>query len=274
MTQPPEPPLSVEGLRAHLTTRTIGAALHLHDEVDSTNRLAGDLAQAGAADGTVVIAEGQTRGRGRLGRLWLSPRGLNVYLSVILTRLPSPEFLAWTPLMAGVAVVRAIKKVTGLDTRLKWPNDVVSPREGPSRKLAGILSEMAGDGPSGEPALVVGIGINVNMPMEAFPEDLRPTATSLLVETGGRVDRSRLLAMLFFEMEGIYEHLLAHGPADLRKAYGELSDTLGKRVRIELVGRGHLEGTAEAIAPDGALCLRSGNGNVLEIRAGDVVHLR
>jgi BirA family biotin operon repressor/biotin-[acetyl-CoA-carboxylase] ligase len=274
VTQPPETPLSVEGIRGHLTTHTIGAALHVHDEVDSTNRLAAEMAQAGAPDGTVVIAEAQTRGRGRLGRHWLSPRGLNVYLSVILTRLQSPELLAWTPLMAGIAVVRAIKRVTGLAARLKWPNDVVSPRDGPSRKLAGILSEVAEDGPSRGPAIVVGIGINVNMPMEAFPEDLRPTATSLLVETGGRVDRSQLLAALLFETEGLYEHLLMHGPADLRAAYHDLSDTLGKQVRIELAGRGHLEGTAEAIAADGALRLRARNGTVLEIRAGDVVHLR
>jgi BirA family biotin operon repressor/biotin-[acetyl-CoA-carboxylase] ligase len=266
--------LSVEGIRAHLTTRTIGTALHVHDEVDSTNRLAADLARAGAPDGTVVVAEAQTSGRGRLGRPWLSPRGLNLYLSVILTRLQSPALSAWVPLMAGVAVVRAIKKVTGLAPRLKWPNDVVSPRDGPGRKLAGILSEVAGAGPSGEPAIVVGIGLNVNMPTEAFPEDLRPTATSLLVETGGRVNRSHLLAALLGEVEAPYEHLLAHGPADLRAAYRELSDTLGKRVRVELVGSGHLEGTAEAIAADGALRLRARNGTVLEIRAGDVVHLR
>ncbi len=274
MTQPPEAPLSVEGIRAHLTTHAIGAALHVHDEVDSTNRFAADLAQAGAPDGTVVVAEAQTRGRGRLGRHWFSPRGLNVYLSVILTRLQSPELSAWTPLMAGIAVVRAIKRVTGLAARLKWPNDIVSPRDGPSRKLAGILSEVAEAGPSRGPAIVVGIGINVNMPMEAFPEDLRPTATSLLVETGRRVDRSQLLAALLFETEGLYEHLLMHGPADLRAAYHDLSDTLGKQVRIELAGRGHLEGTAEAIAADGALRLRARNGTVLEIRAGDVVHLR
>jgi len=266
--------LSEESIRARLTTRVIGATLYVHDEVDSTNRLAADLAQAGAADGTVVVAESQTRGRGRLGRHWVSPSGMNLYVSIILTRMQPPPIITWIPLLAAVAVARTIHNAIGLPTRIKWPNDVLAYREGQARKIAGILAETTGGSPGGVRAVAVGIGINVNMPIEAFPEDLRPIATSLLIETGHTLDRVQFLASLLLEMEQLYEHLLKHGSARVMEPYCELSDTLGKHIQIELAGGGRAEGRAEAFAGDGALCLRTGNGTLLEIRAGDVVHLR
>jgi BirA family biotin operon repressor/biotin-[acetyl-CoA-carboxylase] ligase len=268
------PLLSLETIRARLSTRVIGSTLSVHREVDSTNRLAGDLAQAGTPDGTVIVAEAQTQGHGRLGRSWFSPPGMNLYLSILLARAHPQPLLTWIPLLAGVAVVRAIQEVTDLPTRLKWPNDVQADREGHSRKIAGILTETIGRTPQGDGAVVVGIGINVNMPHETFPEDLRPSASSLLIETGRPVDRIGLLARLLLEVEQRYEHLLEHGTAGLMAAYRELSDTLGRQVRVELVGGGLVEGSAEALAPDGALRLRTDNGTVVEIRAGDVVHLR
>ncbi len=274
MSPPPGPIPSLETIRALLATRVIGATLHVHDEVDSTNRLAVDLAQAGTPDGTVVVAESQTAGRGRQGRQWFSPSGGNLYLSVILTGTNSPGIMTWIPLLASVAVVRAIQEVTGLSTRVKWPNDVLAYRDGHGRKVAGILAEATGGDPNDIRAIVVGIGINANMPLESFPEDLSPIATSLLIETEHPVDRIRLLATLLLEFEHLYAHLRTHGTAGIRESYLPLSDTLGKQVRIELVGGGQTEGTAEAIALDGALCLRAGDGTVVEIRAGDVVHLR
>jgi BirA family biotin operon repressor/biotin-[acetyl-CoA-carboxylase] ligase len=197
-----------------------------------------------------------------------------LYLSVILTGTKSPDAMTWIPLLAAVAVVRTIQEVTGLSTRVKWPNDVLVYRDGHGRKVAGILAEATGGDPNDIRAVVVGIGINVNMPIESFPEDLGPVATSLLIETQHSVDRIRLLAALLLEVERLYAHLLAHGTASIRETYLPLSDTLGKQVRIELVGGGQTMGIAEAIAPDGALRLRTGNGTVVEIRAGDVVHLR
>ena len=122
--------------------------------------------------------------------------------------------------------------------------------------------------------MVVGIGINVNMPVEAFPEELRSTATSLLIETGSPVDRSLLLATLLGELERLYDHVCAHGPGDIASSYRESCDTVGKPVRVELIGSEQIEGTAEGLASDGALRLRTKHGKILEIRAGDVVHLR
>ncbi len=267
-------PLALDTIRPHLSTNVIGAALHIHDEVDSTNRVLADLAHRGAPDGTVVVAESQTAGRGRLGRNWVSPRGLNLYVSILLTRALPSETVTWTPMLAAVAVLRAIRALAMLDARLKWPNDVLAVRSGIGRKLAGILVDAIGTGAAGGRAMVVGIGINANMPVEAFPEELRPTATSLLIETGSPVDRSRLLATLLEELERLYDHACAHGPGGIAAAYRAACDTIGKPVRVELIGSEQVEGAAEGLASDGALCLRTKDGKILEIRAGDVVHLR
>ena len=273
MSPPPDPPLSIEAVRARLTTRIIGANLSVHDEVDSTNRLLTDLAHRGAPDGTVVVAESQTAGRGRMGRHWVSPPGLNLYVSILLTRPQVTAALTWIPLLAAVAVVRAIRDLTQLAARLKWPNDVLVVRNGNGRKLAGILVEAIGGSPAGTRLVVVGIGVNVNMPLAAFPQDLRSIATSLLIETGRSVERAHLLASLLAELEVLYDQLCDQGPEGIAAAYRESCDTIGRRVRIELMGSAPVEGTAEEIAPDGALRLRGADGKMLEIRAGDVVHL-
>jgi BirA family biotin operon repressor/biotin-[acetyl-CoA-carboxylase] ligase len=151
---------------------------------------------------------------------------------------------------------------------------VLAIRGGVERKLAGILVDTVGTGPSSGRAMVVGIGINVNMPVAAFSEELRATATSLLIETGSSVDRGRLLATLLGEVERLYDHACTHGPGDIAAAYQAACDTIGKPVRIELIGSEKIEGAVEGLATDGALRLRTKNGKILEIRAGDVVHLR
>jgi len=274
VTTPSASPLSLETIREYLNTRAIGATLSVHEEVDSTNRLLADLARAGASHGTVVAAESQTAGRGRLGRPWVSPPGVNLYASILLTPATTSSALTWIPLLAAVAVVRAIKALIGLSLEVKWPNDVLASRDGEGRKLAGILVEAISSDQAGEKAVAVGIGINVNMPAEAFPEDLRSSATSLLIETGHPIERAPLLAALLGEVECLYDELCEHGPGAIAINYRSLCGTLGRQVRIELAGSGQVEGTAEGLAPDGALRLRIGEGKILEIRAGDVVHLR
>ena len=274
MTPPPDPPLSAETIRTHLKTRQIGVILAVHGEVDSTNRVLADLARAGASHGTVVVAESQTAGRGRLGRPWVSPHGVNLYASILMTTTQASSAITWIPLLAAVAIVRALTTQAGLSLRVKWPNDVLVPRNGGERKLAGILVEAISSSQAGEKAVVVGFGINVNMPPEAFPEDLRATATSLLIETGHPIDRAPLLAEVLGEMERLYDQLHDQGTSGLAAAYETICATLGRQVRIERAGAGPVEGTAEGLAPDGALRLRTREGKTLEIRAGDVVHLR
>jgi BirA family biotin operon repressor/biotin-[acetyl-CoA-carboxylase] ligase len=259
--------LSLESVRRRLTTRTFGAHLVVHEQVDSTNRVATTLAQQGAPHGTVVVAESQTHGRGRMGRPWVSPAGLNLYVSILIHDQSVDRVVTWLPLVAALAVRRSINEVTDLVTTLKWPNDVMSSRTGSVRKLAGVLAETT------ERGMVIGIGLNVNMSLADFSTDLRMTASSLLIELGQPVDRALLLAKTLGELEDLCEALVRN-PQKVMSEYRDACDTLGKWVRVELNTQTPLEGYAERIANDGALCLRTSDSQVSEIRAGDVVHLR
>jgi BirA family biotin operon repressor/biotin-[acetyl-CoA-carboxylase] ligase len=259
-------PLSLDSIREQLTTRIIGRHLVVHGEVDSTNRAATVLAGNGAPHGTVVIAETQSQGRGRLNRTWISPPGVNLYFSILLHRRTMPSIVTWLSLLAALAVVRAVEQISSLKSRVKWPNDVIVDRTHPPLKLAGVLAEAT------ERAVIIGIGVNVNMAVDSFPPDLRSLATSILIETGRPVDRGELLARLLWEAEQLYD--TEQPPEAGMSAYREACSTLGKTVQITFINGNQLEGTAETIAGDGALCLRKLDGTLLEIRAGDVVHLR
>ena len=267
MTSVRSPLLSAGAISQRLTTRTLGSHLIVRGEIDSTNRAAAALAENGAPHGTVLVAEAQTQGRGRLGRGWLSPPGMNLYVSILLTRSYPPSVLTWLPLVAALAVLQTVRKMTGLAAQLKWPNDVVVSHGEGVRKLAGVLVEAMNQ------AVIIGIGMNLNMPIDAFPDDLRSAATSLLIETGRSTDRAEFLAQLLWEAEQLFEEIVAN-PEVSRAAYRTACETLGKHVRVELAGSGQVEGAAEGIAADGALQIRMPDGRLLEIRAGDVVHLR
>jgi len=272
------PSLTRESLAAALRTKTYGRSLHLLPQTTSTNTVAFELAQQGAPHGTLVVAEQQAAGRGRLGRQWYSPPGDNLYCSLLL-RLPAPDglpaWLSWIPLVSAAGSARAVERVTGMLPRLKWPNDLLVG----ARKVGGLLCEstMSAQGT----CVVVGIGLNVNTSREAFPEDLLAIATSLAAETGRTHDRTALLAALLLELEVRLESLLAGSAEPLRREYLSLCATLDRRVRVTLTGGTIIEGVAEAIGPDGSLQVRQevppsahGERKVVDIRAGDVVHLR
>ncbi len=268
--------LSADAVRALLQTRTLGWALHILEETDSTNTAALALAQQGAGHGTVVAADRQTAGRGRLGRRWFSPPGQNLYCSVILRRTPPGDRRwddgSWLPLISAVAAARAIRTVTGLNSLLKWPNDILIGE----RKVGGLLCE--GGGTSSQSAyVVVGIGINVNTRRESFPEDLRDLATSLRSETGRQVNRAALLAGWLSELEGQSNALWAGRREEIGREYTSLCSTLGHRVRVSLAGGQVVEGLADSLGPDGSLNIKRDGGEtgpLVEIHAGDVVHLR
>jgi BirA family biotin operon repressor/biotin-[acetyl-CoA-carboxylase] ligase len=249
-----------EGLTENLGTRVIGRYVRWHDRLPSTNDLAMSLAEIQVPEGTVIVAEEQTAGRGRLGRPWVSPRG-GVWLSVILR----PRLaLARGPLVglaAAVAVARAIRITTGALARLKWPNDVLVN----GRKVAGILVEA---GPGGE-WLVVGIGVNANVPRDALPEEPDRPATSLMEEVGAPVDRGVLVRTLFREFERLYDDLQADRTLAVLRRWREMADTLGRPVRVEMA-RGALEGIAADIGEDGSLLVRLRDGSLQRVVAGDV----
>ncbi|MEM3086130.1 MAG: biotin--[acetyl-CoA-carboxylase] ligase [Halobacteria archaeon] len=224
----------------------LGCQIHTLPEVDSTNRALRDLARRGAPEGTVVMAERQTAGRGRLDRSWESPPG-GLYLSVLLRPVPL------LPLRLGVAAARAVEEMCGFGPELKWPNDLLAD----GRKLAGILVEAE------EPWAVAGIGVNVQT--EELSPEVANTATSLRL-LGHRVSPPELARVVLQELEAVYR-----GP--FRIAYYEARcGTLGRRVQVETAG-GSVTGVARRLDPDGALVVETADGEA-RILAGDVVHLR
>lgn len=242
----------------------------------STNAVVADRARAGEAPGLLVVTDHQTAGRGRLDRSWVTPSGVALTFSLLVA--PDDVPVArwpWLPLLTGVAVAQAVRRVAGVDATLKWPNDVLvgeRPSTGSGRKLCGILVERV-EGPRHASA-VVGIGVNVLQRRDELPVD---TATSLAVETGGPVDRVALLAAITEELADGYDGwVAASGDATtsgLRSAYTGLCATVGQQVRVQLPRGEDLRGDAVGIDDDGRLLVAGPSGTVA-LGAGDVVHVR
>ncbi|MCA1826819.1 MAG: biotin--[acetyl-CoA-carboxylase] ligase [Myxococcales bacterium] len=251
-----------------LATGELGRKIHSYPELESTNDEAHRLAEAGALHGEVVIADVQTKGRGRRGRTWVAPKGKAVTFTVVLRPSLPPARAPEITLVAAVAVCEAARELGAASARIKWPNDI----ECRNRKLAGVLTELRAEGDRVRHA-VLGIGFNVSMEMRDFPQELRATATSLLVETGEKTPRPLVCAGV---LEHLEEWLSLHeteGFAPVRERWRELSTTLGHSVRI--TGEGEpLEGTAVDLADDGALLVRSEEGRLVRVVAGDVEQCR
>jgi BirA family biotin operon repressor/biotin-[acetyl-CoA-carboxylase] ligase len=241
-----------------LTTRFIGQNVIYYSRVTSTNDIARQQALAKAPEGTTVIAEYQTTGRGRLRRVWVSPRG-NIAATIILY--PDIKNLHYLTILAALAVLHSIEKTTRLKGQLKWPNDVLIK----NKKVCGILLESQAASDSVDYA-IIGIGINVNMKLSDYPE-IASIATSLADETGEEVSRLVLLRNLFTEMEKLYLRLQA-GESLLAEWRDNLV-TLGKNIHVRS-GDDVFEGIAESVADDGSLMLRCTDGGLLRFMAGDV----
>ncbi|MDD5556744.1 MAG: biotin--[acetyl-CoA-carboxylase] ligase [bacterium] len=252
------PALVSHGLVAEIVGRRI---LHF-EELRSTNDEAERLARAGAPEGTVVVAERQSAGRGRMGRAWVSPPRKGIYLSVILRPAMPPSRTAFLTLCAAVAAADAVRRCAGLRASVKWPNDV---RLG-GRKVCGILTELATEADRINHA-VVGVGVNVNHD----PADLRGLeATSLKIESGGEVERVGLARALLEELDGGYAALCAGRYGDIVRRWLEVSDTIGRRIRAESLTGERLEGVATGLDEDGCLLIRLEGGATKRITGGDV----
>jgi len=251
-------------LQAGLGTELVGREILSLAEVDSTNLRAAELAEQGAAEGTVVIAESQSRGKGRLGRRWASPPGVNLYLSVVLR----PPILPWDApqltFLSAVAVARAIGEEPGLDPEVKWPNDLLLA----GRKVAGLLNEMQAE-TEGVHYVVLGIGVNLNMQPEQFPADLRYPATSLAIETGAPVSRADFARRLLQHLDALYREYLTEGFEPVRRAWQGYFRLVGRTVEVDCQER-ILGGAVVGIDDDGALLLETAEGGTERILAGDV----
>ena len=253
-------------LQRLLTTTTFGRSLHVLSQTASTNDDAKILAQRGAAEGTVVLAEQQTRGRGRQGRTFASPAGVGIYLSLIVRPQVSPEQLPQLTLVVAVATAEAIWDCCSLSVGLKWPNDV----EVNNKKVAGILTEAIWC-PDGTLAVIVGIGINVNTTHAQFPPALHQRVTSLTLETGAPVARLPLIAQLFARLERYYETFLHTGLPPILERWRHYSGIAGRRVRF-VEATDTREGTVVGLDETGALLVQTANG-VQRVIAGEVVFL-
>lgn len=250
--------LSAASVTANLKTRFIGRRVLYYPRLTSTMEAAKKEAGGGAAEGTVIIAGEQTRGKGRIKRTWLSPPG-NISLSIILH--PDISHLPSLIMLASLAVARSLRKVTGLEAQIKWPNDVLIN----GRKVCGILIESDVRGKRVDYS-TIGIGINVNFMPSYFPE-VSASATSLADELGRSVSRLDILRQLLVETEKLY--LALRVGESIFEEWRDNLVTLGKRVYVKS-GETTIEGTAESVAPDGSLLLRRPDGSLARIVAGDV----
>lgn len=248
---------------AKLSTTIIGQEIHYFDELDSTNNQGKKLAINGCPEGTIVVAEAQNIGRGRLARGWFSPSGQGIWLSVVLRPPFSPQDAPKCTLMAAVAVNEAIMSIAKINCGIKWPNDILCQ----GKKLVGILTEMSSDMDAIN-HIVIGMGINVNIELDDFPPELRDIASSLAIEAGGKISRLELLTTVLERLEYYYQLVIRDGFAPIFDAWRAMSITLGQTV--DVIGfNSKFTGVAEDIDTDGALLVRTDHG-VEKVLAGDV----
>ena len=248
-------------IRLRTKTRWVGREVLYFDELDSTNRKARELAAQGAKTGTLVIANEQTGGRGRRGRSWVSPRGESVLMSLILRPQTPPSRVARLSLLTALAVAQAICDVTGLDARIKWPNDIVVG----GKKVCGMLLEMTADEQYVHD-VVAGVGINVHQ--KEFPEDIAQTATSLEILCGRFIRRSDVVCAFLKRFEELTE-MVESGEEEIMRLYRERSATLGQTVRVISL-KGEFTGTAIGLTDAGTLIVRDEEGAEREVLAADV----
>lgn len=252
-----------EELQSVISTRVTGKNLVFLDMVDSTNTRAKQLAEAGAPDGTLVVAETQSAAKGRRGRSWMAPAGTGVWFSLLLRPQIEPEHASMMTLVAAMAVEKGIRETTGLHGRIKWPNDVVMD----GKKVCGILTEMSADMDSVN-HVVVGIGINANI--REFPEELREKATSLFLASGQVVKRAGLLNAVLLAWEEYYgRYLQTEDLSLLAKEYNEKLAGLHGRVQV-LAPKGDYTGISHGINHRGELLVEREDGTVTEVMSGEV----
>jgi BirA family biotin operon repressor/biotin-[acetyl-CoA-carboxylase] ligase len=241
----------------------IGKLVYVVDAVDSTNRYAVSLAESGAPDGTVVMADSQHAGRGRLGRLWYSPPGVGLWISVVLKPDLSIQRMSGFALVVSVAIVRALERSVGVAASVKWPNDVMHD----TRKIAGVLVEVESVREKLR-YVVVGMGINVNQ--TAFPTEIEGIATSLALIVGRPCDRAVVARALLEELEDHYCKFIRSGLSGVLDEWRRHSLTLGRRVRV-MIGDEAFSGEAVDVDDDGALIVRTAEGE-RRVVSGGVTH--
>jgi len=244
--------------------KVVGRDIRVFEQTTSTNDVIEKLARDGVEEGVVVFAESQTRGRGRLGRTWASPRRKGLWFSVLLRPAFRPQETTQLTVAAATALWRAIRNETGLHPDVKWPNDLLLR----GRKVAGILTELTAELDRVK-HIILGVGVDVNLGTVDFPSDVRKLATSLKIESGQAVSRADLAVEILRELDRDYARVCTGSFASVADEWETNCTTLGRQVTIQ-TGNRRIRGRAESLGEDGALLLRTEHGHLERVIAGDV----
>ena len=262
------PDLSAE----EITTQVLGGLwknIYYYESVDSTNEIAMLLSTKDETEsGIIIIADRQEKGKGRLGRTWISPPGVNIYMSIILRPEIEPKDATILTVLTSIACALVLRRISGLEIAIKWPNDLMVS----GKKLGGILTEVRSE-PGRIKTAVIGIGINVNIENKDFPTEIRSIATSIKNETEKHHSRNEMIIQILKEFEDWFEVFKSKGGKPLLEKWRQLSSTLGKNVRVT-IGDSTVSGLARDIDEEGMLILEMRSGELRKISAGDITILR
>jgi BirA family biotin operon repressor/biotin-[acetyl-CoA-carboxylase] ligase len=257
--------ISSTEIQHRLQTKRLGSSIHYEETVFSTQEIAHRIALTSEKEGTVVIAEKQTAGRGRLGRPWHSPKGTGIWMSLILKPKIFPQQAPQLTLLTAVSVVKGIKRATGIDAEIKWPNDILIN----GKKVAGILTELHAD-PDRIHFVIVGIGVNVNHTQTDFPDQLQSSATSLRMAAQKEINRAEVVKCILDELEKLYDAYLTRGFDVVKLLWESYAASLGKMVTVKSLKGEELYGLAKGISNDGALILMDEDGTRHTIYSADI----
>ncbi|WP_082686857.1 biotin--[acetyl-CoA-carboxylase] ligase [Bacillus sp. FJAT-27445] len=256
--------LTADEIRLGLKSRFIGQTIHYRETVDSTQKLALALSAADAPEGTLVVADEQTSGRGRMDRKWHSPKGSGIWMSLLLRPDIPPQRAPQLTLLTAVAVARAIEEASGISVAIKWPNDILVN----GKKITGILTEMQAESDRIH-SVIIGIGVNVNQKNEDFPGELQGIATSIALETGQEARRSMIIREFCSQFEKLYLIFLEKGFYPIKLLWESYAQGMGSRVRARTYS-GVIEGKALGITNEGVLQLEDVSGRIHQIYSADI----
>lgn len=245
-----------------LQTKRLGKQVHFVETVDSTQKEAHRISQDGCMEGTLVIAEEQTAGRGRMARNWHSPKYTGIWMSIILKPELPPYRAPQFTLIAAVAIVEAVEEITGIQPEIKWPNDSLIK----GKKITGILTELQADADQIH-ALIIGIGMNVNQ--SEFPKEIEKIATSLAIEKGEKISRALLIQRILEKLEFYYEMYVEEGFYPIKQLWEKYAISIGKQIIARTINK-EIKGKAIGITDDGVLKLKDENGVIHEIYSADI----
>ncbi len=251
-------------VRLGLQTKFIGQNIFYQESVPSTQKIAHRLANDSAPEGTVVIAEEQLSGKGRMGREWHSPKYTGIWMSLILRPNISLSNAPQLTLLAAVSVVQAIEETAGIRPEIKWPNDLLLN----GKKITGILTELHAEADRIH-SIIIGIGINVNQQLSDFPDELHSIATSLAIEKGEKVSRAALIRSIFKHFENLYVLYLEEGFAQIKQFWETYAVSIGKHIKARTLNE-IIEGKALGITNDGVLQIQDLNGKIHHVYSADI----